>query len=1026
MTESTLNALMKLFAIIANLNKEAAGVLSRNFVESFLKTQFSFKLVEQALEIFDSDFNEFANRQSKSEIKRTSSLSVQVLHIYSQINKELSVKDRYLILFSLIHFSRFFESSSTFHSEFRQTVSDAVETIAEGMHIDRAEFENCRAFLEGKFHKLSNRKALLVINSENKFSLREINHLKTEKLKGQLFFLKIFQANIYVFHYSGQMKLELNGKNIFSDHTYILPRGSSIKGEDIMPVYFNQVEAAYLKKGIKHPVSLVAKEISYSFPDSDGGVRPLSFSFKSGDFIGIMGGSGSGKSTLMNMLSGKLPLDQGKVLINGISVHEQDEHIKKMIGYVPQDDLLIEELTVFQNLYYSSLLSLGNLEKIKVEEIVDDILMRLELSHISHLRVGSPENRQISGGQRKRLNIALELVRQPYILFTDEPTSGLSSTDSENVMHLLKEQTMQGKIVIVNIHQPSSAIFKMFDEIIIMDQGGFPVYTGNPIRAFPYLKSVVHRADKEEIECETCGKIQTGDILKIIESKKVNEFGEYTRERKLMPSDWYKYFIERIQSRVIFSNEQESVPPLYFKNPSGWNQFIIYSTRNLLAKVADKQFVLFALLVPPLLAVILGYFTKYVAGTDRNEMEYLFSANENLPAYIFMSVIVSLFVGLIISAEEIIKDRRIMERESYLNLNRGSYLNSKIIFLFVLTAIQMFVFVSIGNSILQIKGLYSGYWLALFSSGAFAVLLGLNISSGLKSLIAVYINIPFILVPLILLAGVIVKYDKLHPGVASAEYVPLAGDLMASRWAYEALVVNQFLNNDYQKHFTQPERKKINYQYEVNFLIPELLNRISDYERAVRTGNNQTEAYAYTLIENGLVSLSSSPPDFKTSGGKINTGKLRTYLVNYKKILAGKISQLNIESDKIIENMINEGIPREDIVSMKNNFENESIRDLVMNNNELRKVEIRKGKIIRKYAPVYQKSKSKTGRAQFYASQKKLGNFEIDTFAFNISVIWFMNLVLYILLYFEGLKKLIEMLQKRKIIGISLSRTFSS
>jgi amino acid transporter len=157
-----------------------------------------------------------------------------------------------------------------------------------------------------------------------------------------------------------------------------------------------------------------------------------------------------------------------------------------------------------------------------------------------------------------------------------------------------------------------------------------------------------------------------------------------------------------------------------------------------------------------------------------------------------MAVVVALFLGLSISAEEIIKDRKHLKRESFLGLSRNSYLHSKISLLFLISAIQMITFVLIGNFILEIKGMTFHYWLILFTTSCFANMLGLNISSALNSVITIYILIPFILVPELLFSGVIVRYDKLHKSIANPEYVPVIGDIMTSRWAYEALMVHQF------------------------------------------------------------------------------------------------------------------------------------------------------------------------------------------------------------------------------------------
>src|SRR5690606_30368262 len=114
----------------------------------------------------------------------------------------------------------------------------------------------------------------------------------------------------------------------------------------------------------------------------------------------------------------------------------------------------------------------------------------LGLADKKDLKVGSPLNKVISGGQRKRLNIALELVREPSVLFLDEPTSGLSSKDSENIIDLLRELTLKGKLIFTVIHQPSSDIFKMFDKVAILDQGGYLVYFGNPVESVIHFKTL--------------------------------------------------------------------------------------------------------------------------------------------------------------------------------------------------------------------------------------------------------------------------------------------------------------------------------------------------------------------------------------------------------------------------------------------------------------------------------------------------------------------------------------------------------
>ena len=233
-----------------------------------------------------------------------------------------------------------------------------------------------------------------------------------------------------------------------------------------------------------------------------------------------MGGSGVGKSTLVNLLNGKIEPTSGRIHINGHTIHKASQ--EGVIGFVPQDDMLFEELTVYQNLYYNARICFSDFSPGLLDKTVCKVLEDLDLLEIKDLKVGDPLNKTISGGQRKRLNIALELMREPSVLFVDEPTSGLSSMDSEKVMILLKDLARKGKLVITIIHQPSSDIFKLFDKLWMLDKGGFPIYNGNPIDAVVYFKTMSTQVNAAESECTKCGNVIPEQILQIIEANEIN------------------------------------------------------------------------------------------------------------------------------------------------------------------------------------------------------------------------------------------------------------------------------------------------------------------------------------------------------------------------------------------------------------------------------------------------------------------------------------------------------------------------
>jgi hypothetical protein len=249
-------------------------------------------------------------------------------------------------------------------------------------------------------------------------------------------------------------------------------------------------------------------------------------------------------------------------------------------------------------------------------------------------------------------------------------------------------------------------------------------------------------------------------LLQIIEAKVINEKGKHTHLRKVSPQEWAERFLRSSEkpTHKIFQGDR-TLPENYYSIPGLLKQSKIFFIRDILSKLANKQYVMISLLGSPFLAFLLAYFTKYTV-----DGEYVFRENENMPSYLFMCVITSLFLGLIISAEEIVKDRKILKRESFLNLSWFSYLNSKVMIMFLISAIQSISFILIGNYILEIKGMTVSYWLVLFTTSCFANMLGLNISAAFNSVITIYILIPFIIIPQLLFSGVLVKFDKLHQG----------------------------------------------------------------------------------------------------------------------------------------------------------------------------------------------------------------------------------------------------------------------
>ncbi|MBP1666937.1 MAG: transporter ATP-binding/permease protein, partial [Bacteroidetes bacterium] len=400
--------------------------------------------------------------------------------------------------------------------------------------------------------------------------------------------------------------------------------GTSIRNHNIKPLYFSDIVSVF-KEDLEHTkIVFEADEIAYKFKSGATGLQKMSFREESGRMIGIMGSSGAGKSTMLNILNGSAKPSEGRVMINGIDIYEDRVKAKGLIGHVSQDDLLMEELTVYQNLYYNTKLCFDHYSEEQITQIVQNLLSNLGLFEIKDIQVGTPLNKMISGGQRKRLNIALELIREPAILFLDEPTSGLSSKDSANIMDLLKDLTLKGKLVFVVIHQPSSEIFKMFDNLLILDTGGYLIYNGNPVDSISYFKSKVHRANWAESECHVCGNVNPEQIFNIVESLVIDEYGKETRTRKISPRDWYDFFNNPDPKQTEITYKESILPEITFKIPNWFKQLKVFVTRDMLSKISNLQYMVITLLEAPVLAFILSFIIKYFNVSETNSGGYTF------------------------------------------------------------------------------------------------------------------------------------------------------------------------------------------------------------------------------------------------------------------------------------------------------------------------------------------------------------------------------------------------------------------
>ncbi len=965
MTDVILSSFLSLFALFGK-EEQVDEERAKNMLVSYLCHHFGVRNISAYLDFY-------SDMRTAYEMTEDLNTEAAVVSICESLHGKILAKEASLLLLRIMEFSMNGESQSSERRSIRSgKVHPMFKVMADKFNISSEQFTDFVDFVTEK-------------------KTDHVMILKMRGFEGQIKTLLDPITGVLLFTYLGTDTVMLNDVPVLPGCYQVWLQSSVLKGKTGKPVYHSTILDAYSRRlgqtdDQAQTVEFCGRNIEFRFPNSDNGMHGLSFTLHNGELLAIMGGSGTGKTTLLYLLNGTLTPQSGSITINGHDINEQEA--KNLIGFVPQDDLLIEELTVYQNLWYTAKLCFEGMDDQELDRRVMKTLKDLGLELVKDLKVGSAINKFISGGQRKRLNIALELIREPAVLFLDEPTSGLSSADTEKVINLLKEQTYKGKLIVLNIHQPSSDVYKLFDRLWLLDRGGYPVFDGNPIDAITYFKQAANYADAETSACPVCGNVNPEVMLNIIDEKALNNSGELSDERKMTPQEWHELYLK---NRPRQEEPQVSeVPHSDQKKPGPLKQFVIFLQRNFKTKITNAQYLAIALLEAPLLAVVCAMLTRYAPPEGYSVMD-----NKNMVSYFFMAVIVATFLGMSGSAQEIIKDRALLKRESFLQLSYGSYIWSKIIFMAGLSLIQTLLFIVVGNSIMGLHGLFGVWWLILFMTALLSNLVGLLLSQCLNSVVSIYISIPILLIPQILLCGLVVSFSDLTPKSTTGN-VPVIGDVIPTRWAFEALAVTSFTDNTYKKPFFVYDKEKFECQFYNMGYLYEMESQLETMRDEEKRGKEVKPAHM-RVIETNLP-LVTDYCGMEPYQGDKSYESLRSYMKEAEKILSQRGNKATLESDRLMAGMLREK-GKDAVLQLKRDNYNLKLEDVVVGADQQRILEVIDDHIVPRAGLVYLQPMSRIGRAPFYSSEKILGSWHIKTLWFNMGVMFLMCIVLAIFLF---------------------------
>ncbi|HET9800463.1 MAG TPA: ATP-binding cassette domain-containing protein, partial [Chthoniobacterales bacterium] len=439
--------------------------------------------------------------------------------------------------------------------------------------------------------------------------------------------------------------------------------------------------------------TLEVSEVTHRFGGADTGLEGISFPLTRGELVCVMGASGCGKSTLLRVLAGQLQPTGGNIYLNGRSLYPNLDELKKYISYIPQEDAFDEHLTIGENLQFAAAIRSPHLSRRDRVRRLEAKLVELGLGERRDAVVGAAAKKTLSGGERKRLNIGLDMIGMSDVYLFDEPTSGLSSKDSEHVIEIIRSMA-HNKIIIVTIHQPSSKLFQLFHKAILLDKGGRLVFFGTPTEMLRYFAEAEHQhAFGQDLgACPSCGTTRPEFIFDVLETPlrdlsgdiiyEENSRGQLVAARRYSPEFWRdKYEAFRLiqdVKQVSLRREQAalaaSAPVTKRKRTpirwhDEWTQFRALLRRSFISKLRNRANIWITTCAAPVLAVLIGSLLRYSESGN-----YDFASAFHIPTYLFLGLLVVMFLSLTNSADDIIRDRPVLQRERNLDVRLPYYI----------------------------------------------------------------------------------------------------------------------------------------------------------------------------------------------------------------------------------------------------------------------------------------------------------------------------------------------------------------
>lgn len=529
-------------------------------------------------------------------------------------------------------------------------------------------------------------------------------------------------------------------------------------------------------------IRLDVADVSRELPNGRVILDNVSLTIFPGELVALMGPSGAGKTTLLEILTGQRTPSSGQVLVNGRDV----AHATSPVGYVPQEDVMHRDLTVYEVLYHAARLRLpSDLPAAAVREHVERLLDRMGLAHVRDTLIGGEHVRGISGGQRKRVNIAIELITEPPLLFLDEPTSGLDATSTLEVLQVLHSLASDGKTIVMTIHQPRVEAFQLFDMVVLLAKGGKLAYYG------PAIPDVLHYFRRRS-------KVPAGPQTNPADYA-LDALDPPNAEHFRSPADWQRDYrsSEEHQTYVAARSAPSAAPPAGPPSrsvPSGAAQAVTLLLRLGLRKLRDRTALALQVLQPSVVGLLLWSIFSDIEWPFRVDGEVVEAMTDHLRTQqlankahvvVFLVAATTFWLGCSNVARELVAERPVFWRERMAGLSVGAYVAAHFLVQVAVGIAQVVILIALGWApILDASPLQAGLlaWVALASG----VGVGMLVSSLVRTEVTAISTLPLLLLPQLLLAGYLQTFEDMGEGL---QWLAMG---MPVQWAFQALLSAEY------------------------------------------------------------------------------------------------------------------------------------------------------------------------------------------------------------------------------------------